>query len=103
MYEDAMRAAGSQLLRVSDPSKFTYIVSLYGDKVDEEMQHLACFLGGLYALGAYPINLLSLHSLLLFMTVIDITMRQQIEKSIWSWGESSHAPAVHSKNGKRLA
>jgi hypothetical protein len=57
MYEDAMRAGAAHLLRTSAPSQFKYFADMHGEEVIDQMHHLACFLGGMYALGAYPLFL----------------------------------------------
>lgn len=51
MYDDAMKAIEPALIRKS-PGGFTYLgVYNYGS-VESKMEHLACFAGGMFALGA---------------------------------------------------
>ena len=48
---DAMKRAG--MFRVSGPSKLMYIgARLWGGHIEESFSHLACFSGGMLALGA---------------------------------------------------
>ncbi|RZF44821.1 hypothetical protein LSTR_LSTR000773 [Laodelphax striatellus] len=51
MYDDAMQAAIAHMLRTS-PSGLSYFSDLKFDRLEHKMDHLACFIGGLLALGA---------------------------------------------------
>jgi hypothetical protein len=53
MFEKAMDGANEKLVQKSTPDGLTYVAILQGDTLDHSMDHLACFMGGLWALGAY--------------------------------------------------
>ena len=54
MYDLAIEGMHSELLQTSTPSGLTYIAQRDDDgELNHEMEHLACFMGGLLALGAY--------------------------------------------------
>jgi hypothetical protein len=48
MYDRAMDGLHNRMIRKSFPSGLTYIAELVGDAVDRKMDHLACFMGGMY-------------------------------------------------------
>lgn len=52
MYDEATKAIISQLVKKSTPSGLTYIAEKDGSIVDK-MDHLVCFAGAMFALGAY--------------------------------------------------
>ncbi|EDV95152.1 mannosyl-oligosaccharide alpha-1,2-mannosidase IA isoform X3 [Drosophila grimshawi] len=51
MYDDAMLAIIDRMVRTS-PNGLTYVSDLKFDRLEHKMDHLACFSGGLFALGA---------------------------------------------------
>ncbi|XP_023161423.2 mannosyl-oligosaccharide alpha-1,2-mannosidase IA isoform X1 [Drosophila hydei] len=51
MYDDAMLAIMDKMVRIS-PNGLTYVSDLKFDRLEHKMDHLACFSGGLFALGA---------------------------------------------------
>lgn len=52
MYDDAMKAIIDNMIRVSH-SGLTYVADMKYDRIAEDkMDHLSCFSGGLFALGA---------------------------------------------------
>jgi len=48
-----MDAVIGQLVHFSAPSHLAYIADRSGDEIFHQMGHLACFAGGMFALGAY--------------------------------------------------
>lgn len=52
MYSQAMDAVDAKLIQVSRQSSLTYLADLQYDRLVHKMDHLACFAGGLFALGA---------------------------------------------------
>lgn len=50
-FDDAMRVVREKLVQVS-PSKLTYIAEAHGHSLQHKMGHLACFAGGMFALGS---------------------------------------------------
>lgn len=52
MYDDAMAAIKENMIRTSTGG-LTYVSDLKFDHLDHKMDHLACFAGGLFALGAH--------------------------------------------------
>merc|ERR1712157_203705 len=52
-YDKAINGVLDQLVHMSRPNYLTYVVELKGGRVIHKMDHLACFLGGNLALGAY--------------------------------------------------
>ena len=48
-----MQAVISQLVKKSTPSGLTYIAEKNGG-IEDKMDHLVCFAGAMFALGAYP-------------------------------------------------
>ncbi len=52
-YDRAMKGIMDKLIHISRPSYLTYVAELKNGKVVHKMDHLACFLGGNLALGAY--------------------------------------------------
>ncbi|TID17673.1 hypothetical protein CANINC_003942 [Pichia inconspicua] len=55
MYQDAFKGIKKHLMKESYPSKYVYFGELPGGMdgpVDDKMDHLVCFIGGLFALGA---------------------------------------------------
>lgn len=53
MYDDAIQGMHDELLQVSSPTGLVFIADKNGGRLDEKMDHLVCFMGGLLALGAY--------------------------------------------------
>ena len=53
MYDKAMEGMHNELEQRTTPSGLTYVADKNSNKMDYKMDHLACFLGGLLALGAY--------------------------------------------------
>jgi len=53
MYDKSIDGMHDELLQKSYPSNLTYIADRINGKIDKKMDHLACFMGGLLALGAY--------------------------------------------------
>ena len=53
MYDKSVHSILEKLLYTSQPNHLTYVAELKGDRVIHKMDHLACFLGGTLALGAY--------------------------------------------------
>ncbi|XP_052856077.1 mannosyl-oligosaccharide alpha-1,2-mannosidase IA isoform X2 [Drosophila gunungcola] len=51
MYDEAMLAIMDKMVRFS-PGGLTYVSDLKFDRLEHKMDHLACFSGGLFALGA---------------------------------------------------
>ncbi|BFG00187.1 mannosyl-oligosaccharide alpha-1-2-mannosidase IA [Drosophila madeirensis] len=51
MYDEAMVAIMDKMVRTS-PNGLTYVSDLKFDRLEHKMDHLACFSGGLFALGA---------------------------------------------------
>ncbi|TMW53661.1 hypothetical protein DOY81_001267 [Sarcophaga bullata] len=51
MFDDAMVAIIDKMVRTS-PNGLTYVSDLKFDRLEHKMDHLACFSGGLFALGA---------------------------------------------------
>ncbi|KAM8719384.1 hypothetical protein ACLKA7_012008 [Drosophila subpalustris] len=51
MYDEAMLAIMDKMVRTS-PNGLTYVSDLKFDRLEHKMDHLACFSGGLFALGA---------------------------------------------------
>jgi len=52
MYVDSAEAIREHLIEKSQPNGLTYIAERRGSFNDPKMDHLACFAGGMYALGA---------------------------------------------------
>lgn len=55
MYNEAMDAIIARLIMFSSPSKLVYLSDRLGLNLHPTMHHLACFAGGMFALGAYPL------------------------------------------------
>ncbi len=53
MFDKAMDGAHENLVQKSVPDGLTYVADLFNGNLDRKMDHLACFMGGLWALGAY--------------------------------------------------
>jgi len=53
MYDKAMDGMHNQLLFTSRPDGLTYIADKNGHSINHKMDHLACFMAGSLALGAY--------------------------------------------------
>jgi len=53
MYDRSMDGMHDELLQKSSPSGLWYIADKDGQTLNHKMDHLACFMGGLLALGAY--------------------------------------------------
>lgn len=52
MYDEAMVAIMEHMVRKSSPSGLTYVSDMKFDRLEHKMDHLACFAGGLFGLGA---------------------------------------------------
>ena len=53
MYDKSIQGMHDHLLSVSSPSGLVYIADRNNGNMDNKMDHLVCFMGGLLALGAY--------------------------------------------------
>ncbi|CAL8110468.1 unnamed protein product [Orchesella dallaii] len=54
LYDDAMDGfVNNSLVKVSSPSNLLYIAESRDDRVEDVVGHLACFAGGMFALGAH--------------------------------------------------
>jgi len=53
MYESAANAIINKLVKTSTPSGLTYIAELIDGRIEDKMDHLVCFAGAMFALGAY--------------------------------------------------
>ncbi|KAL9188419.1 hypothetical protein ACHAXT_006797 [Thalassiosira profunda] len=53
LYDKSIKGILDKLIHMSRPNYLTYVAELKGGKVEHKMDHLACFLGGTLALGAY--------------------------------------------------
>jgi mannosyl-oligosaccharide alpha-1,2-mannosidase len=53
MFDRAMDGVDQHLVQKSHPDGLTYVADLVSKRLDHKMDHLACFMGGLWALGAY--------------------------------------------------
>jgi len=51
MYDKAIDAVTSSMIFQSSPNKLTYLAELQNGRPNHKMDHLACFAGGMYALG----------------------------------------------------
>ncbi|KYN33063.1 Mannosyl-oligosaccharide alpha-1,2-mannosidase isoform B [Trachymyrmex septentrionalis] len=51
MYDDAITAITQHMIKTS-PGKLVYVSDLKYDRLEHKMGHLACFAGGMFALGA---------------------------------------------------
>ena len=54
MYDEALEAIDKYLVQTSSKSKLTYLAEMKYDRTEHKMDHLACFAGGLFALGSDP-------------------------------------------------
>lgn len=52
MYDEAIEAVDKNLVQTSSKSNLIYIAEMKYDRTEHKMDHLACFSGGLFALGA---------------------------------------------------
>lgn len=52
MYDEAMTAIIEHMVRTSNPSRLVYVSDMRNDRLSHKMEHLACFSGGLFGLGA---------------------------------------------------
>jgi len=52
MYDEAMDAVIRHLLKTSQQSHLKYLADMKYDRMEHKMDHLACFAGGLFALGS---------------------------------------------------
>jgi len=52
MYDESARGVISRLVKKSNPNGFTYIAELVGGSLVHKMDHLVCFAGAMFALGA---------------------------------------------------
>lgn len=52
LYDEAMAAVDKHLVFESEPNKLIYIAELIGGQKVPKMDHLVCFAGGMFALGA---------------------------------------------------
>jgi hypothetical protein len=59
-----MDAVIAQLVRFSNPSKLVYVAACYGNYIQDHIHHLACFAGGMFALGVYLFKFIIMHILL---------------------------------------
>ncbi|KHN83808.1 Mannosyl-oligosaccharide alpha-1,2-mannosidase isoform B [Toxocara canis] len=50
LYDEAIMAIEKHLLRFSQQSNLAYFVEMKGSRIEHKMDHLACFIGGLFAL-----------------------------------------------------
>ncbi len=55
-YDKAMKGIMDKLIHISRPNYLTYVAELKYGKIIHKMDHLACFLGGNLALGAYTVS-----------------------------------------------
>lgn len=55
MYDEAMAAIVEHMIRTS-PSGLIYTSDLKFDRLEHKMDHLACFSGGMFALGAQTLQ-----------------------------------------------
>ena len=53
MWDKSMDGMHEILLQKSSPNELTYIADSKNGRIDHKMDHLACFMGGALALGAY--------------------------------------------------
>lgn len=53
MWDKAMNGVHAQLVQKSKPNGLTYLADRNNGRLDHKMDHLACFMGGSLALGAY--------------------------------------------------
>jgi hypothetical protein len=53
MWDKAMNGLHAQLVQKSKPNGLTYLADRQNGRLDHKMDHLACFMGGSLALGAY--------------------------------------------------
>jgi len=53
MYKDAVRAIIKHLVKKSSPHQLTYVAELDHGGSNHKMDHLACFVGGMFGLGAW--------------------------------------------------
>jgi len=54
LYDDAMDGfVNNSLVKISKPSNLLYIAESRDDRVEDVVGHLACFAGGMFALGAH--------------------------------------------------
>lgn len=56
MYEEATDAVISKLVKKSTPGGLTYIAEKDNGNIVDKMDHLVCFAGAMFALGAYHSN-----------------------------------------------
>jgi hypothetical protein len=52
MYDDTIKIVVQKMVQVSTPSHLTYIAELKDDSLVHSFQHLGCFAGGMFGLGA---------------------------------------------------
>lgn len=55
MFDEAMLAIAEQMIRTS-PGGLTYVSDMKFDRLEHKMDHLACFAGGLFGLGATTLD-----------------------------------------------
>lgn len=53
MWDKAMNGVHDYLVQTTSPSGLTFLADRNGGRIDRKMDHLACFMGGALALGAY--------------------------------------------------
>ena len=53
LYDKSINGIMDKLIHMSTPTYLTYVAELKNNRVIHKMDHLACFLGGNLALGAY--------------------------------------------------
>lgn len=52
MYDEAISAVEKNLIQTSAKSHLIYLADMKYDRLEHKMDHLACFAGGLFALGS---------------------------------------------------
>lgn len=56
MYDEAVKAIEDNLVQKSQQSGLTYLAEMKYDRLEHKMDHLACFAGGMFALGGQSLN-----------------------------------------------
>ncbi len=101
MYEEATDAIISQLVKKSTPSGLTFIAEKEGNTIVDKMDHLVCFAGAMFALGAYHYAfVIFLITLIIF---VPTTMPRRIRKNTWNLEKKSPIHVMNSIKGKTLA
>lgn len=52
MYDEAASSIVQHLVKTSTPNNLVYIAELVNDRIVNKMDHLVCFAGAMFALGA---------------------------------------------------